>query len=61
MIRIIQGERPEKPDFATTRGYTEDLWEMTTACWVEDHESRPRVDDVLNKLKSAAEQWRPKG
>jgi len=52
MIRILDGVRPEKPDLATTRGYTEDLWEMTTSHWVEDPGSRPTVDHVLDALRS---------
>jgi len=53
MIRILDGVRPQKPDFATTRGYTEDLWEMTTSCWAEDPISRPTVDHVLDALRSS--------
>jgi len=33
---------------------------MTTACWEEDSVKRPKVDDVLDSLRSAAEQWEPK-
>ena len=43
-----------------TRGYTEELWEMTTLCWREDPSDRPTVDHVLAALRSAAEEWKPK-
>ncbi|KAF9787032.1 kinase-like domain-containing protein [Thelephora terrestris] len=59
MLRIIQGERPQKPIFVITRGYTEDLWEITTRCWDEKPLERPIVDDLLKALKSAAKQWKP--
>jgi hypothetical protein len=59
MLRIIQGERPQKPIFVITRGYTEDLWEITTRCWDEKPLERPIVDDLLKALKSAAKQWEP--
>jgi hypothetical protein len=59
MLRIIQGVRPPKPIFVITRGYTEDLWEMTTRCWDEKPLERPKVDDLLKALKTAAKQWKP--
>ena len=56
MLDILQGVRPKKPVFATTHGYTKELWQMTMCCWEEDPCSRPTVDHVLDALKSAAEQ-----
>ena len=58
MRRIIQGERPKKPIFAITRGYTEKLWDMTTSCWDGDPKRRPDIDYVLDTLRSAAERWK---
>ena len=55
---IIQGTRPKKPNFAKTRGYTEELWEVTTSCWDEDPTKRPAVDYVLTALGGAVEQWK---
>ena len=57
MALILEGELPEKPIFSTTRGYTEELWELTTSCWNEDPRDRPTVDDVLDVLRNSAEQW----
>ena len=58
MYNILQGVRPKAPVFATTRGYTEELWRMTTICWEEDPNRRPTVDHVLGVLRSAAEKWK---
>ena len=55
MLDILQGVRPKKPDFATTRGYTKELWQMTMCCWEEDPSSRPTVDHVLDALRNAVE------
>jgi len=55
-VYILKGERPKKPIFSTTRGYTEELWEMTTSCWKRDPSDRPTVAEVLCALKNAAEQ-----
>ena len=59
-LDILQGVRPKKPIFVITRGYTEELWQMTTTCWEEDPANRPAIDVILGKLNSAAEQWKPK-
>ena len=60
MLRIIRGERPKKPYFSITRGYTQELWDMATCCWDVDPTKRPTVDCVLDTLRIAAEQWKPK-
>ena len=51
--------RPQKPIFTITRGYTEELWELTTSCWDEKPTERPNVDEVLEALRIAAEQREP--
>ena len=61
MVHIIRGERPKKPPtFSITRGYTEELWDMTASCWDVNSAKRPTIDRVLNTLIVAAEQWKPK-
>ena len=56
MLSILQGVRPMAPIFAMTRGYTKELWQMTTSCWKENPSERPTVDDILSAL-GATEQW----
>jgi hypothetical protein len=56
---LEKGVRPEKPDFLLTRGYTEELWEMTIRCWNEKYTERPDIDYVLERLKVDAERWEP--
>ena len=60
MCYILDGVRPKKPIFIITRGYTKELWEMTTSCWEEDPTKRPAVEYVLGVLSRAAERWEPK-
>ena len=57
MVSILKGMRPKKPMFDDTRGYTEELWELTTSCWKNDPSDRPTVDHVLDILRSAARRW----
>jgi len=58
MYNILQGVRPKEPVFAMTRGYTEELWQLTTSYWKADFNERPTVDYVLATL-SPAEQREP--
>ena len=60
ILNILDGVRPKAPIFVATRGYTKELWEVTTSCWKEDPSERPTVDHVLAALRSAAEQWKPR-
>jgi hypothetical protein len=61
MLHITRGELPKKPVFAITRGYTQELWDMTSSCWDVDPPKRPAVDHVLDSLVVAADLWKPKG
>jgi len=60
VLCVLEGVRPKAPVFVATRGYTKGLWEMTTLCWKENPGDRPTVDHLLDVLRSAAEQWKPK-
>jgi len=60
VMEIIKGERPKKPNFLITRGYTEELWKLTTDCWHPDHTKRPTVDKVLEVLHNEALKWKPR-
>ena len=60
VMQIIKVTRPQKPNFGISRGYTEELWELTTACWHrKDPAERPTVGKPLRLLGNAASQWRP--
>jgi hypothetical protein len=59
MLDIVEGRRPPKPNFSNTRGYTQELWEMTTHCWEGEPAERPTVDCVSESLRIAAELWKP--
>ena len=60
MVHIIRGEPPKKPIFFITRGYTQELWDMTTSCWDVEPTKRPTIDHVLGALTIAAERWEPR-
>ena len=58
VVEIFRGARPEKPDFTFSRGYTEGLWKLTTACWQTAPSERPAVDDLLGVLGDEALRWK---
>ena len=60
MYEIARGTRPKEPRFNITRGYTQEVWDMGTACWDADPAKRPGIDHVLRTLEMAAEEWKPK-
>ena len=61
VMEITQGKRPKKPEFfVITRGYTEELWKLTTDCWQQDPAKRPPVDKVLEELRNEASKWEPR-
>jgi len=59
VFHIIQGARPQEPNFVATPGYTKELWDFTSRCWDRDASKRPTVDHVSEALRIAAEQWKP--
>ena len=54
MVHITRGEPPKKPNFFITRGYTQELWDMTITCWDVEPSKRLTVDHVLDALTIAA-------
>jgi len=50
MQKVIEGERPAKPDGAEGAWFIDDLWEILTQCWATQPESRPGVNGVLEHL-----------
>lgn len=57
MSAILKGIRPDKPDTATTLGFTDGLWWIVECCWMTDREMRPDVGTVLCQLAHAAWAW----
>ena len=59
MRKVIEGERPEKPEGAQGLWFTDDLWEMLKQCWAAQRESRPSIEAVLECLEQITETWKP--
>jgi len=57
--KVIEGERPGRPQGGEGVWFTDDLWEMLQRCWSPQPERRPAVDTVLRCLKQISTVWQP--
>ena len=51
MRKIMEGERPERPEEAEGAWFTDDLWRMLNRCWVAQPDRRPNITVVLECLE----------
>jgi len=47
LIKMPSGERPRRP---TSLGFDDNLWRVTTSCWIHELEKRPTIDWVLKNI-----------
>ena len=49
--KIIDGERPPRPQEAQGLGLTSLVWELTVRCWDQDPARRPTTTEVVRPLR----------
>jgi len=54
---VLRGKRPDKPENASTIGFSDLLWGFTQRCWDGGMELRPKVGEVVTRLRDAATKW----
>jgi len=54
---VIEGRRPEKPENASTTGFSDSLWDFVQLCWNGDRKQRPNVASLVAHLSEAAANW----
>ena len=59
MRKIVEGERPGRPEGEEGVWFTADLWRMLEQCWSPQPEGRPAIDDVLRCLRRCSTGWQP--
>jgi len=59
MRKIVEGERPGKPQGGEEVWFTDDLWGVLEQCWSPQPEGRPTIDTVLQYLKQGSTAWQP--
>ena len=57
--KVVDGERPERPQGPEAVWFTNDLWEMLGQCWSHRPKIRPAVESVLECLERNSMAWRP--
>jgi len=55
--RVLQGERPEKPEKASAIGFSDSLWVFTQRCWDGEIALRPKAGEVVTHLDGAVASW----
>ena len=51
VLRIMGGERPERPQGWRAAWFTDDLWEMLELCWKSQPSDRPSLSTLLQCLE----------
>ena len=57
--KVLEGERPDKPEGARGGRFPGGSWEMLECCWEHQPKDRPRLDDVLFCLRDTTQYWVP--
>ena len=59
MRKVLEGERPGRPEGAEGMWFTDDLWGTLNLCWATQPESRPSIEVVLACLERVSRVWKP--
>ena len=59
MRKVVDGERPERPQGPKSVWFTDALWEALGKCWSPQPEARPQVGLVLDYLERSSTIWQP--
>ena len=57
--KVVDGERPERPQGPEAVWFTDDLWETLGKCWSPKPKVRPSVEVVLELLERDSMAWQP--
>ena len=58
-MKVVQGDRPERPEGGDGVPFTDDVWKVLERCWVPEPRDRPRIEDVLRYLEKCSTSWVP--
>ena len=54
ILRVIEGQRPSKPEKAGGIGFGGGTWELTQQCWNQDRGKRPTADKIRKHFHRVA-------
>ena len=58
MWKVIEGQRPSRPNGPEGTQFTDDLWQTLKRCWAGQSQRRPRVETVLECLERVSKALR---
>ena len=53
-LKVVRGDRPERPKEVEGAWFTDDVWELLERCWMAQPEDRPSIKDILECLEQIA-------
>jgi serine/threonine protein kinase len=59
VLKILRGERPERPLGAQGAWFTDGIWMVLERCWKPHPEDRPSLDTVFRCLQNVTQPLRP--
>ncbi|KAF9780834.1 kinase-like domain-containing protein, partial [Thelephora terrestris] len=59
VARILEGERPERPQGAEGAWFNDRIWSVLERCWEATASDRPRTAEVLLSLEKVSGSWSP--
>ena len=57
--RVLEGDRPERPEGVQGLWFTNDLWGMLNLCWAAQSKSRPGIGVAFECLEQISATWKP--
>ena len=59
MRKVVDGERPARPEGTKGVWFTDDLWGTMELCWATQPDSRPNIATVFECLEHISSDWMP--
>ena len=59
VLKILRGDRPERPEGAEGWWFTDDIWEVLRCCWMPQPGDRPSIKEILQCLERVSGSWTP--
>jgi len=57
--KVLRGDRPERPQGAESKWFTDEVWGILEHCWKPNPSDRPSAERVLQCLEEASRFWTP--
>jgi len=57
VLRILKGDRPERPRGAVGTWFMDDVWSILERCWEPIPGDRPRIKDILQYSETVSGSW----